>query len=70
MGVTRAEGMVTGVRFENGETIFDVSGGRKVFLKDVESFSLPSNELDSKKMPALQKQAASAYNQIENQSNN
>ena len=69
-GSTRAEGIVTGVHFENGETIFDVAGGKKVFLKDVESFSLPTNEVDSKKMPALQKQAASAYNQIENQINN
>lgn len=70
MGSTRAEGTVLGVRFENGETIFDVSGGRKVFLKDVESFAIPSSEVDSKKMPALQKQAASAYNQVENQANN
>ncbi len=69
MGVTRAEGTVNGVRFENGETILDVSGGRKVFLKDVESFSLPEKDIsakniESKKMPALQKQAASAYNQV------
>jgi flagellar basal-body rod modification protein FlgD len=71
-GATRAEGTVTGVRFENGETILDVTGGRKVFLKDVESFALPDKDLsgkinESKKMPALQKQAASAYNQVENQ---
>ncbi|MGZ3809522.1 MAG: hypothetical protein ACXVCE_15670, partial [Bacteriovorax sp.] len=74
-GATRAEGTVTGVRFENGETILDVTGGKKVFLKDVESFALPDKELslknnESKKMPALQKQAASAYNQVENQINN
>lgn len=70
MGATRAEGTVTGVRFENGETILDVAGGKKVFLKDVESFSLPEKDLASKKLPALQKQAASAYNQVENQSSN
>lgn len=70
MGSTRAEGTVTGVRFENGETILDVSGGRKVFLKDVESFSLAEKDLASKKLPALQKQAASTYNQVENQINN
>lgn len=74
-GATRAEGTVTGVRFENGETILDVTGGKKVFLKDVESFALPEKDLglknsESKKMPALQKQAASAYNQVENQTNN
>jgi flagellar basal-body rod modification protein FlgD len=69
MGVTRAEGTVTGVRFENGETILDVNGGKKVYLKDVESFSLPEKDLTSKKLPALQKQAASTYNQVDNQTN-
>ena len=79
-GTTRAEGTVTGVRFENGETILDVSGGRKVFLKDVESFALPekgtldknseTKNVESKNVPALQKQAASTYNQVENQINN
>jgi flagellar basal-body rod modification protein FlgD len=67
-GSTRAEGTVTGVRFENGETIFDVSGGKKVFLKDVESFSVPQNA-EGKNVPALQKQATKAYNQIDNQQN-
>ncbi|RPJ66131.1 MAG: flagellar hook assembly protein FlgD [Alphaproteobacteria bacterium] len=70
MGATRAEGTVTGVRFENGETILDVAGGKKVFLKDVESFSLPEKDLASKNLPALQKQAASAYNQVEKQNSN
>ncbi|MBC7539038.1 MAG: flagellar hook assembly protein FlgD [Bacteriovorax sp.] len=69
MGVTRAEGTVSGVRFENGETILDVSGGRKVYLKDVESFSLPEKDVASKNVPALQKQAASTYNQVDNQTN-
>ncbi len=80
-GSTRAEGVVTGVRFENGETILDVAGGKKVFLKDVESFALADKELpagaksaaknnDGKNIPALQKQATNAYNQIENQINN
>jgi flagellar basal-body rod modification protein FlgD len=69
MGVTRAEGTVSGVRFENGETILDVSGGRKVYLKDVESFSLPEKDIASKNVPALQKQAASTYNQVDNQTN-
>lgn len=70
MGVTKAEGTVTGVRFENGETILDVAGGKKVFLKDVESFAVAEKDLASKKMPALQKQAASTYNQVENQTSN
>lgn len=67
-GDTRAEGTVTGVRFENGETIFDVSGGKKVFLKDVESFSMPMNA-EGKNVPALQKQATKVYNQVDNQLN-
>lgn len=67
-GSTRAEGTVTGVRFENGETIFDVSGGKKVFLKDVESFSIPASA-EGKNVPALQKQAAKVYNQVDNQFN-
>lgn len=71
-GTTRAEGVVTGVTFENGETILNVSGGKKVFLKDVESFALADKDLaaknnEGKKIPALQKQAANAYNQLENQ---
>lgn len=61
-GSTRAEGTVTGVHFEGMDTVLDLQDGKKVFLKDVQSFALP---LESKKMPALQKQAASAYNQVE-----
>jgi flagellar basal-body rod modification protein FlgD len=67
-GTTRAQGMVTGVRFENGETIFDIAGGKKVFLKDVESFSIPQGQ-EGKNVPALQKQAAKVYNQVDNQLN-
>ena len=73
-GITKAEGLVTGVHFEDGETVLDIAGGKKVFLKDVQSFSLPIEELEknaaSKKMPALQKQAAQTYNQVDNQINN
>lgn len=80
-GSTRAEGIVTGVQFENGETVLNISGGKKVFLKDVESFALADNDQslsakqgaknnEGKNVPALQKQATNAYNQIENQINN
>jgi flagellar basal-body rod modification protein FlgD len=69
-GTTRSEGTVTGVNFENGETIFTVAGGRKVYLRDVESFSLPEgnkpNSIDGKNIPALQKQVKNTYNQLEN----
>ena len=70
MGMTKAQGTVSGVRFENGETILDLVDGKKVFLKDVESFSLPDKDLAIKKNPGLQKQAASAYNQVDNQVSN
>jgi flagellar basal-body rod modification protein FlgD len=66
-GTTRAQGTVTGVHFENGETIFNLADGKKVFLKDVESFSLPAAAAVGKNIPALQKQAAKVYNQVENQ---
>lgn len=72
-GLTKAEGLVTGVHFEDGETVLDIAGGKKVFLKDVQSFSLAGEDLEkaaaSKKMPALQKQAAQTYNQVDNQIN-
>ena len=67
-GNTRAQGIVSGVHFENGEVILDLAGGKKVFLKDAESFSLPATA-EGKNVPALQKQAAKVYNQVENQTN-
>lgn len=66
-GSTRSEGLVQGVHFENGETILDLANGKKVFLKDVNSFSVAENLDSGKKVPALQKQAAAAYNNVENQ---
>lgn len=66
-GSTRSEGLVQGVHFEDGETILDLANGKKVFLKDVHSFSVADNVDSGKKVPALQKQAAAAYNNIENQ---
>lgn len=66
-GSTRSEGLVQGVHFEDGETILDLANGKKVFLKDVHSFSVADNVDSGKKVPALQRQAAAAYNNIENQ---
>lgn len=40
-GETQSTGVVTGVHFENGETILTVDGKKSVFLRDVESFELP-----------------------------
>ena len=66
-GSTKAEGLVQGVHFEDGETVLDLANGKKVFLKDVHSFAVAENTDSGKKVPALQKQAAAAYNQVENQ---
>jgi len=66
-GETKGTGTVTGVHFENGETILTLKDGKKVFLRDVDSFKLPSpQEKLGKKMPALQKNAAQAYNETSN----
>ncbi len=63
---TRAEGTVAGVNFDNnGETIFTLQGGKKVYLRDVESFSMNTNDLSGKNSPQLQKKVADAYNQLE-----
>lgn len=39
-GQTKSVGVVTGVSFENGETILKIDGKKSVFLRDVESFKL------------------------------
>jgi len=66
-GSTRSEGMVQAVHFEDGETVLNLANGKKVFLKDVQSFGVAENVDQGKNIPALQKQAASAYNKTENQ---
>lgn len=66
-GSTRSEGLVQGVHFEDGETVLDLANGKKVFLKDVQSFSVAENNDSGKNSPALQKQATQAYNQVEQQ---
>ncbi len=55
-GKTKTEGMVTGVRFEEGETILEVDSKRSIFLRDVESFSLA----DAAPMPPAQASKAAA----------
>lgn len=66
-GVTKAEGVVTGVAFEDGETVLTVDGDKKVFLRDAVSFSLAGNEKESnvahgQKLPALKKDVQASYN--------
>jgi flagellar basal-body rod modification protein FlgD len=40
-GETRVKGTVTGVHIKNGELVLRIDGDKQVFLKDVESFSMP-----------------------------
>ena len=42
-GETKSKGLITGVSFENGETVLTLKSGKKVSLRDVESFSMPGN---------------------------
>lgn len=51
-GETKSKGIVTDVRFENGETILKVDGKNRVFLRDVESFGLPRDNKAETKQPA------------------
>ena len=37
----KSKGIVNGVTFENGETVLWLKTGKKIFLRDVESFNLP-----------------------------
>lgn len=63
-GETKTKGLVTGVNFENGETILEVDKSKKVFLRDVQNFQMPKANLHSvnKNLPTLQKNANAAYN--------
>ena len=70
IGETKAEGIVTGVNFEKGQTILTVDNKKKVALKDVESFFLPKSHNKQNtvgaKNPQLEKslknKANAAYN--------
>ncbi len=70
-GETKSTGLVTGVHFENGEAVLELDRGKKVFLRDVESFALAkgANNAQVKNIPGLKKNAAQAYNNIESQVN-
>ena len=66
-GETRAKGVVTGVAFENGETILMVDGKRKVALRDVDSFHSPKKEHSAAKSPQIGKSVNAAYNNSKDQ---
>ncbi|MCR9204463.1 MAG: flagellar hook assembly protein FlgD [Halobacteriovoraceae bacterium] len=61
-GETRAQGVVTGVSFEDGETILTVDGKRKVALRDVDSFHSPKQKHAAARTPQVGNQANAAYN--------
>lgn len=69
---TKSTGIVNGVDFENGETVFTLQNGNKVFLRDVDSFKLPNNGQLGKSginSAALQKQMLKNYNNINESTN-
>lgn len=61
-GETKSSGLVTGVTFENGETILKVDGKKSIFLRDVESFEMVRDNDTSKANNT--KTALNSYNQI------
>ena len=70
-GETKAEGVITGVDFEDGQTMLTIDGKKKVALKDVESFFMPK-EAEKKFLGAknhqleknLKTKANAAYNNL------
>lgn len=65
LGETKSEGLVQGVTFEEGETILSLANGKRVFLKDVQSFSLPDNPVADRAHAALKRQAVDSYQKAE-----
>ena len=58
-GETKTSGVVTGVRFEDGEILLTVDNQRQVFLKDVTSLKFSAHLGDN--LSELKKNAASSY---------
>jgi flagellar basal-body rod modification protein FlgD len=64
-GQTRAEGRVTGVEFEGDEVLLTVDGGKKMYLRDVHSFS--DKPRAAAKNSPLKQMASQKYNEISEQ---
>ena len=64
-GQTRAEGKVTGVEFEGEEVLLTIADGKKLYLRDVHSFS--SKESTAAKKAPLKQMATKQYNEISEQ---
>ncbi len=59
VGETRSSGIVTGVSFEDGETILKLDGQKSVSLRDVENFQLPRHNINK---PVARKHSVQQYN--------
>lgn len=68
-GETKAEGIVTGVNFEDGQTILTVDNKKKVALKDVESFFLPKSHKSPRKQNPVGAKNPQLGNSLKNKAN-
>lgn len=57
---TKVEGIVESVLFENGESLFIVDG-KKVFLRDIESFHMPKSQAKNEVAKKMPQQAINTY---------
>lgn len=64
-GQTKSSGIVTGVSFENGETLLTLDNHKRVLLRDVTSFKFPdmkgAEKTPDNNFARLKKNAASSY---------
>ncbi len=49
-GETKIKGLVTGIKFNNGEIVLNINGSKEVFLKDVESLEEPRDNTENKQV--------------------
>lgn len=66
-GKTQQTGLVTGVEFEDGETILILDGKKSVTLRDVDTFRLPMHNSKAEGLPmnkVNQKTAQNVYEQM------
>ena len=66
-GETKASGIVRGVTFEDGETILKLENGKKVFLRDVDSFRMPVQNTPKESVPSQQKNLMSKFEEMQQQ---
>ncbi|MFZ8933111.1 MAG: flagellar hook assembly protein FlgD [Bacteriovoracaceae bacterium] len=64
---TKASGTVRGVTFEDGETILKLEDGKKIYLRDVESFRLPLQNKKTEVSAPQKKNLTSKFEEIQQQ---